>query len=199
MLNRLRSHLTYANVMVTILAFIVLGGGATALASYLVSSNGQVGPDTISGHHPPSGDHANIIAASINGQDIQTASIGTAKLNSNAQGARAYGLVNGTSVSRSKNITSVTNPNPGDFCIALGGFIAASTASAVVTPDFTNDSTNSGANSSQAFAEVPSSGSGCPAGNLEVLTGYRSVVTGGGGVTSVNNNFANEGFFIVVG
>jgi hypothetical protein len=153
----------------------------------------------ISGHHPPSGDHANIIAGSINGQDIQSASIGTAKLNAAAQGARAYGLVVETSVTRSKNITSVTNPNPGTFCIALGGFIAASTASAVVTPDYTNDSTNHGANSSQAFAEVASSGVGCPAGNLEVLTGYRSVVTGGGGVTSVDNNFANEGFFIVVG
>ena len=69
MIQRLRSHLTYANVMVTILAFIVLGGG-TALASFVVSSNSQVGPGTISGHKPPSGDHANIIAGSINGADL---------------------------------------------------------------------------------------------------------------------------------
>jgi hypothetical protein len=65
----IRSHLTYANVMVTILAFIVLGGG-TALASYVISSNSQVGPGTISGHKPPTGKHANIIAGSINGGDI---------------------------------------------------------------------------------------------------------------------------------
>jgi hypothetical protein len=39
----IRRHLTYANVMVTILAFLVLGGG-TALASYVVSSNSQIGP-----------------------------------------------------------------------------------------------------------------------------------------------------------
>src|SRR6188472_4439742 len=65
----IRSHLTYANVMVTILAFVVLGGG-TALASYVVSSNSQIGPNTVSGHKPPSGDHANVIAGSVNGQDV---------------------------------------------------------------------------------------------------------------------------------
>jgi uncharacterized membrane protein len=46
----IRSHLTYANVMSTLAVFLVIGGG-TALASYVVSSNSQVGPDTISGHH----------------------------------------------------------------------------------------------------------------------------------------------------
>src|SRR5919201_5765692 len=65
----LRSHLTYANVMVTILAFLVLGGG-TALGAYVVSSNSQVGPGTISGHRPPIGKHSNIIANSITGKDI---------------------------------------------------------------------------------------------------------------------------------
>jgi hypothetical protein len=69
MRHRLRSHLTYANVMVTILAFLVLGGG-TALAAYVVSSNSQIGPGTVSGHKPPTGDHANIISKSITGQDL---------------------------------------------------------------------------------------------------------------------------------
>jgi hypothetical protein len=69
MRQRIRSRLTYANVMVTILAFVVLGGG-TALAAYVVSSNSQIGPGTVSGHKPPSGKHANIIAGSINGTDI---------------------------------------------------------------------------------------------------------------------------------
>jgi hypothetical protein len=69
MIQRLRSHLTYANVMSTLAVFFVIGGG-TALASYVVSSNSQVGPGTISGNKPPSGKHANIIAGSITGQDI---------------------------------------------------------------------------------------------------------------------------------
>jgi hypothetical protein len=68
-MRRIRQHMTYANVMVTILAFVVLGGG-TALAAYVVSSNSQIGPGTVSGHKPPSGKHANIIANSINGKDI---------------------------------------------------------------------------------------------------------------------------------
>jgi hypothetical protein len=65
----IRRHLTYANVMVTILAFLVLGGG-TALAAYVVSSNSQIGPGTVSGHKPPSGKHANIISGSVNGTDL---------------------------------------------------------------------------------------------------------------------------------
>jgi hypothetical protein len=80
MCQRLRSHLTYANVMVTILAFLVLGGG-TALASYLITSNSQVGPGTISGHKPPSGAHANIIGGSVNGQDVADNSLGGADIN----------------------------------------------------------------------------------------------------------------------
>ena len=69
MRQRIRSHLTYANVVATLALFLVIGGG-TALASYVVSSNSQVGPGTISGHKPPNGKHSNIIANSINGKDI---------------------------------------------------------------------------------------------------------------------------------
>ena len=49
--------------------FVALGGTGLA-ASYVVSSNSQVGPGTISGHHPPSGDHANIVGGSINAFDL---------------------------------------------------------------------------------------------------------------------------------
>jgi hypothetical protein len=70
MRQRLRSHLTYANVISTLALFLVLGGG-TALAAYVVGSNSQIGPGTVSGHKPPSGDHANIIAGSVNGPDVQ--------------------------------------------------------------------------------------------------------------------------------
>jgi hypothetical protein len=68
-MSRIRQHLTYANVMVTILAFVVLGGG-TALAAYVVSSNSQIGPGTVSGHNPPSGKHSNIIGGSVSGRDL---------------------------------------------------------------------------------------------------------------------------------
>jgi hypothetical protein len=70
MRQRLRPKLTYANVMVSLLTFIVLGGG-TALGAVIVSSNSQIGPETVSGHHAPRGAHPNIISASLNGTDVQ--------------------------------------------------------------------------------------------------------------------------------
>jgi len=93
----LRSHLTYANVMVTILAFIVLGGG-TALASFVISSNSQVGPGTISGHKPPSGDHANIIAGSLNGADLANNAVTASKLGAVAKFAKRTATASSTKV-----------------------------------------------------------------------------------------------------
>lgn len=93
-MRRIRSHLTYANVMVTMLAFVVLGGG-TALASYVISSNSQVGPGTISGHKPPSGDHANIISESVNGTDLAGGSVGSGEL---ANGAVTHAKLSANSV-----------------------------------------------------------------------------------------------------
>jgi hypothetical protein len=81
----LRSHLTYANVMVTLAVFLVFGGG-TALAAYVVSSNSQIGPNTVSGHKPPSGDHANIIGGSINGTDLAANSVNGGKVSDGSLG-----------------------------------------------------------------------------------------------------------------
>jgi hypothetical protein len=67
-MRRIRQHLTFANVVSVIALFVALGG--TALASITITRNSQVGPGTISGHKPPSGKHANVIAGSINGTDI---------------------------------------------------------------------------------------------------------------------------------
>jgi hypothetical protein len=67
-MRRIRQHLTFANVVSVVALFVALGG--TALASVIITSNSQVAQGTISGHKPPSGDHANIIAGSINGTDI---------------------------------------------------------------------------------------------------------------------------------
>ncbi len=64
----IRSRLSFANVMAVLAVFIVLGG--TATAALVVTSNSQVGPDTISGHHPPSGDHPNVIGGSIDARDL---------------------------------------------------------------------------------------------------------------------------------
>ena len=68
-MRRVRRHLSYANVVST-LCLVLLVGGGTALASAIVTRNGQVGRSTISGHNPPAGDHPNVIAASVSGKDL---------------------------------------------------------------------------------------------------------------------------------
>jgi hypothetical protein len=74
MRQRLRSHMTFANVVSLAALFIALGG--TAAAAVMITDNSQVAPGTISGHKPPSGKHANIIAGSVNGQDVFENSLG---------------------------------------------------------------------------------------------------------------------------
>jgi len=67
---RVRRHrVTYANVVAT-LALVIAVGSGTALAAVVVHSNADVGPNTIAGHHPPAGDHANLVAGSVGGQDL---------------------------------------------------------------------------------------------------------------------------------
>ncbi len=73
-MGRIRRHLTFANVVSVIALFVALGG--TALASVIITKNGQVARDTISGHDPPSGDHPNIIRNSLTGKDIKESTLG---------------------------------------------------------------------------------------------------------------------------
>src|SRR3954447_738177 len=65
---RFRFRPSHATVVAYVALFVALGG--TAAASVIITDNSQVAPGTISGHKPPSVDHANIIAGSINGTDI---------------------------------------------------------------------------------------------------------------------------------
>jgi hypothetical protein len=65
--------------MSTLAVFLVLGGG-TALASYVISSNSQVGPDAISGHNPPAGDHSNVIVGSLDTSDLASGAVTEGKL-----------------------------------------------------------------------------------------------------------------------
>jgi hypothetical protein len=67
-MRRIRSHLTFANVVSVIALFVALGG--TAVGAVIINNNSQVARNTISGHHPPPRQHANIIAGSVNGTDL---------------------------------------------------------------------------------------------------------------------------------
>src|SRR3954454_15335931 len=82
MFRRTTRHLTYANVMATVAVFIALGGSAAA--AFVVSSNSQIGPDTVSGAKPPAGDGPNIIAGSIFTSDLASSAVTNAKLSGSA-------------------------------------------------------------------------------------------------------------------
>ncbi len=120
----IRSHLTYANVVATLALFLVLGGG-TALASYVISSNSQVGPGTISGHTPPSGKHANIIAGSINGEDVKESSLGQVPSAAQANPVAFANISHsGTVRANSRGVAqaNVTHPFDGTYCFKGLGF-----------------------------------------------------------------------------
>jgi hypothetical protein len=55
-------------IVALIALFFSLGG--TAVAALIITSNSQVAKNTISGHHPPKGAHANLIAGSVNAKDL---------------------------------------------------------------------------------------------------------------------------------
>jgi len=120
--------------------------------------------------------------------------------------ARAYGLVSadGTiNASRSKNVTQVgTSPGSGVYCIRLAAGIDPATTGVIATVDYFDDDTTFNPNGSQAFVEWYSpSTNDCPAGDLMVMTGVRTVATTGSpdtDVRTVTNTQAPEGFFFVV-
>src|SRR5919108_3614258 len=107
-MGRIRSHLTYANVMVTILAFIVLGGG-TAIAAFVVSSNSQIGPNTIYGHRAPAGANKNIVAGSVNGQDVADNSLGGADIIEENLTGRTRKLIYNAAASPSGPVTTIAS------------------------------------------------------------------------------------------
>src|SRR3954463_380023 len=73
-----------ARVLFLALVSFFLVGGGTALASYVVSTNSQIGPDTVSGHKPPLGKHSNLIAGSINATDLAPGAVTLSRLAGNS-------------------------------------------------------------------------------------------------------------------
>jgi hypothetical protein len=144
-----------------------------------------------------------VLANSLNGSDITEASIGPTDLTAGALGARAYGRVSSLSaLSRSKNITSVTNPTDGLFCIKTTTLIDPSTAVLLVDSDWSGDATIEGANQF-SVVEWASGAPGCPAGTLAVKSfiyhGDGTDNDGGGGDTAGDHMFAaNEAFSFMI-
>ena len=80
-MRRIRSHLTYANVMVTLLAFVVLAGGAAYAANTIGSADiidGQVKTPDLANNAVRTG---KVLDESLTGHDIQDNTIGGADVN----------------------------------------------------------------------------------------------------------------------
>jgi hypothetical protein len=119
MLERIRSRLTYANVASSLALFLVVGGG-TALASYVVSSNSQIGPGTISGHSPPAAAHSNLIQHSVNAQDLAPSSVNSAAIQNGQVGPLDLNVATTKATSMYKDgptsIALVCDPSPPFGC-----------------------------------------------------------------------------------
>jgi hypothetical protein len=101
-------------------------------------------------------------------------------------------------VTRSKGVVRVENPNGGIFCIVLDPSIDTSQTGVDVTPDIVGGATSfTGVNPAQTIAEWRSDAFDCTTpGSLEVVTGRRFDTTGSSGVDA--NTPENEPFFFVV-
>jgi hypothetical protein len=206
---------TFSNIAVMLLAFVVLGGGAYAASGLgqvkvqgkSIARNAVTSPKVkngslkahdfaedqlLAGPRGPQGVPGDTGLTGPQGPKGEAGTVGEPGT------ARAFGAVDSESrLSRSKGIASVTNPEPGVFCVALANGIDSTATVGVVSPDFTTDGTGIGPNQGQAFAEWHSDN--CADGALSVLTGVRSeVVSAGGFVQDVHNTIKNEGFSIVV-
>lgn len=105
-----------------------------------------------------------------------------------AGSARAYGFVNGTSVTRSKNVVKVTNPQGGVFCVTLDPSISLATVVPTASPDFANDDTTA-STGTMTYVEPRNISFICSASELEFESGYTV------GNTGMNKN---ESFWFTV-
>ena len=217
----LRTKLTYANIGVTVALMLAASGMAVAASSNgsvvhacaaksgalrLISGRAkcgrkekavswnQTGPRGLPGLTGPTG------ATGATGSNGSNGTNGTNGTNGSDGTARAYGRVSSVGVAtRSKNVTVVTNPTAGLFCIGLASSIDPTGTVLIVAPDYNGDSTDlPGTNASQSVVEWDSSGPDCSAGQFEVRTGYRNETTSGGNVTGVNLAATNQAFSFVV-
>jgi hypothetical protein len=192
----MRSHLTYANVMATVAVFIALGGIGYAAVGLPKHS---VGSAQLKKHSVTPAKLAPSTIVLFKGQKGDT---GPAGQNGTNGTARAFGRVSGTTVTRSKNVVSVSSAGTGTFCITLDPSIDASQVEAVVVPDFGGGQTNVATDGSQAAVETFPGGSGsCTLGQIGVVTYERSVVydAANNKVTGVNLTATNNiPFFFVV-
>jgi hypothetical protein len=141
-MRKIRPQLTYANVMVTILAFVVLGGGSALAASQLAKNSvgsrqlkskavttGKLAQNAVNGSKVANG--------SLTGEDINLSALGTVPSattatsagNANTLGGHAASCPSGTTLIRGTCFDSHSNGEAADVqaaadaCAAKGGYL----------------------------------------------------------------------------
>ncbi|HEX5955844.1 MAG TPA: hypothetical protein VFY37_07910 [Solirubrobacterales bacterium] len=202
----MRPRITYANVVSTLALLLVVTGGTayaldgsnTVFTDDLVNGDvtvadigrGAVATDEIANNQVKAADigGGEVKAAEIANGRVRTQEIGNGQVQAQdlapaASGARAWGLVSGFGVLlRGKNITAVTHPDGGVYCVDPGAGINPNTS--IMVAGENNDSDITGDNTDQiAHAEWDSAPTSCPVGAMEVKTFVGFGIPGSGGQT----------------
>jgi hypothetical protein len=195
-MHRFRSHLTVANAVSLIALFVALGG--TAAASVIISSNSQVAQNTISGHKPPTGDHPNLIAGSVNGQDLAAGSVSAAKLGNGAVTTFKLGPNAVTSAKVADGTLTASDVDTSSIQQRISDACPAGSAIGQVAESGTATCVSSITNSTNA-SHATSADSATNADNATALAGmgqssFGSGVLGGTLTASLPGNGANNFF-----
>ena len=185
-MRRSRNRLTYANVMSTVAVVLALGGGVAYAANTVFSTDivddqvysADVRNDTLTGGGLTAADLRNGSVGNTEVADgqVRTQEIGNGQVQAQdlaqgvAPGARAWGWVSATgNLAHSKQVTSVTQPDTGVFCIDPAPGIDPNASVMVVGTERGSGVTNTNADNI-THAEWRENASGCPDGTMEVDT-----------------------------
>jgi hypothetical protein len=162
--------------------FVALGGTALA-ASYVVSSNSQIGPGTVSGHAPPTGKHANIIAGSVNGNDLATGAVTQGRLGANS--VNSAKVVDGSLVAGDTDTSSIQHRLDGGCAIGQAiksvGQDGASTCTAVGFTQVTSVSNAMTPSGTSTPGQTYTNSVQCPTGTTLIGGGGKVDTSGGFG------------------
>jgi hypothetical protein len=162
MIGKIRSRLSSAHVLSAVALFVALGG--TAFAATF--GNNSVKSRHIVDNKVKSKDLKD--GKAVKSEDVIDGSVASIDLATEARGA--YGRVDaGGGLTNARNVTGVSRPDVGVYCITLAAGIDPATAVLLVTSDNQQNGTSPAAEN-VSVVEWDSQVDGCPAGTLEVNT-----------------------------
>jgi hypothetical protein len=161
-IRRIRSRITSAHVLAAAALFVALGGSAVA-ATF---GNNSVKSRHIVDNKVKSKDLKDDKA--VQTADVVDGTLTSADLSTEARGA--YGRVGPDGgLTLARNVTGVSHPGPGEYCITAAAGIDPAASVLVVTSDQQQNGTGPGTEN-HSVVEWDSQVDVCPAGTFEVNT-----------------------------